>query len=138
MPRRSWLYGFAFALALAASVRTVAAQPEPPGQLTIVPTSGAGGTTITVTGTGCAPPSEVDVFLFDEGAQRNLDRRMVTPDDDGTWTAGLVLPPGLRPAGRILVGATCGEDAEYRVQVFTLTAPASPAQPTPRAPAFTG
>ena len=28
-------------------------------------------------------------------------------------------PVGFQPTGRVLVGATCGEDAEYRAQVFT-------------------
>ncbi|MFN2505623.1 MAG: hypothetical protein ABR540_15565 [Acidimicrobiales bacterium] len=138
MRRWGWPYGLVLVSALAVGVGAVAAQPEPPGQLTILPTSGPGGTTITVTGNGCSPPAEIGVFLFDEGAQRNLDRKLVNAEPAGTWSALLLVPAGFQPTGRVLVGATCGEDAEYRAQVFTVTALAGPAQPTPGSPALTG
>lgn len=89
-------------------------------------------------GTGCSPPAQVDVFLFDEGAQRNLDRKLVDAQPGGTWTATLTVPVALRPTGRVLAGATCGDEEEYRAQVFTVTSRARPAPPTPRSPAFTG
>ncbi len=125
------------ALALTAGINTVAAQVAP-GQLTITPGSGPPGTTITVRGTGCSPPAEISVFLFDEGAQRNLDRKELSAQPGGTWTATLSVPVVFRPTGRVLVGATCGEDQEYRAQVFAVTPQATPAQPTPRSPSFTG
>ncbi len=137
MRNRVGLYLLLSALALAAGMATVAAQVAP-GQLTITPDSGPPGTTITVTGTGCSPPAEIGVFLFDEGAQRNLDRKELNAQPGGTWTTTLSVPVGFRPTGRVLAGATCGEDEEYTAQVFTVTPEATPAQPTPRSPSFTG
>ncbi len=128
---------FVAALALAAGMSAVAAQSAP-GQLTISPDSGPPGTAITAKGTGCSPPAEVGTFLFDEGTQRNLDLKQVSPEPGGSWTATLTVPAGFRPTGRVLVGATCGEDEEYRAQVFTVTQQASPPQRTPRSPSFTG
>ncbi len=138
MRRWGWPYVLVLASALAVGVGAVAAQPEPPGQLTITPTSGPGGTTITVTGTGCSPPAEIGVFLFDEGVQRNLDRKLLEPEPTGSWRALLLVPVGLQPTGRVLVGATCGEDSEYRAQEFTVTVRATPARPTLGSPALTG
>ncbi len=138
MRRTLWLCLVPSLLALAVGVNAVAAQPEPPGQLIIAPDSGPPGTTITVKGTGCHPPAEIGVFLFDEGAQRNLDRTLISAQPGGNWTATLTVPVGSQPTGRVLVGATCGEDEEYRAQVFTVTRDAGPAQPKPRSPAFTG
>ncbi len=137
MRSRVGLYLFFAALALAAGMNTVAAQVAP-GQLTLTPDSGPPGTTITVKGTGCSPPAEIGVFLFDEGAQRNLDRKELSTEPGGTWTATLSVPAGFRPTGRVLVGATCGEDQEYRALVFTVTSQATPAQPRPGSPSFTG
>ncbi len=137
MRRKVRLYLLLSVFTLVAGISGVAAQSAP-GQLTISPASGPPGTTITAEGTGCSPPLEIGVFLFDEGAQRNLDLKQLSAQPGGSWTATLTVPMGFRPTGRVLVGATCGEDQEYRAQVFTVTPQASPPRRTPRSPSFTG
>ena len=137
MRSRFGLYLLFSGFVLVASMNGVVAQPEF-GQLAIVPDSGPPGTTISAKGTGCSPPAGISVFLFDEGAQRNLDLKGLSAQPGGSWTATLTVPVGFRPSGRVLVGATCGEDQEYRAQVFTVTPQVAPAQRTPRTPSLTG
>ena len=52
--------------------------------------SSPAGTTITAKGTGCPPTAGITAFLFDEGAQRNLDLEAANPGADGAWTTALV------------------------------------------------
>ena len=137
MRRRRWFYGLVSALGLAVGTTAVVAQPAPPGELTISPTSGPPGTKITVEGTGCPPTAGITAFLFDEGAQRNLDLEAANPGADGAWTTTLVVPTGYQPAGRVLVGATCAPESEYRAQVFRVTVPMA-GQPGSPSVALTG
>ena len=116
--------------------------------LTIDPTSGPGGTAISVSGADCleegaAPVSFAYLFRFDGSEFTEddiLDTVEVDAADDGTWAAWLTMPAGFDPEGLYLVSATCfvGEDqvvVDYDAVEFDLTgaAPSEPPVVTPPA-----
>ena len=97
---------------------------NPPRTLTISPTGGPPGSTITVHGTDCFD-ANVNLSLGESTGQsgNEVDSSGAATNPDGTFTGTLHVPANANPAFTYTVIATCGSaftyDARPNFQVFT-------------------
>lgn len=95
---------------LAAAPAGAGVSPIPGLELEVTPTSGPGGTVVTVSGSDCVVddvPGEVEFGLADFGNFTPVVFDVAVPDVDGNWTGQFTVPPGTDPEGTYAVGAEC-------------------------------
>ena len=110
--------------------------------ISVSPTSGPAGTTVTISGDGCLyeGPGDLEAYLF-TGDGTLLDVWSGTVAQDGSWSASIV-PEATDAPGIYTLSATCYVSPEsdqivvdYDFVDFELTGAAPEAPVTPEAPA---
>ena len=91
----------AFAFAVTMITGTPAGAQEEPPPIEVSPGSGAPGSVITVTGTGCEHPASAGAELWDTVTGRSVEIAFTPGTADGIWTVDLTVPAD-RVAGEVL------------------------------------
>ena len=112
--------------------------------INVNPTGGPVGTHVTVTGGECSDPVvEMEVFVaLTDPSFEPAATDLVTPDEDGNWTAEIVVPEGVDPDMTYFIHAVCrfADDGDveqgYTGVTFDVTE-GTPATPTTQPPATT-
>jgi hypothetical protein len=101
---------------------------QTPNDISVAPSSGAPGTTITVSGAGCLG-DEVALLLLDGDA--TLDDGTAIPDDEGSWSGTLEVPGDFEEPTELAITASClGGDIVYDDAVFLVDPPDEDPEPT--------
>jgi hypothetical protein len=101
---------------------------QTPDDISVAPSSGAPGTTITVSGAGCLG-DEVALLLLDGDA--TLDDGTAIPDDEGSWSGTLEVPGDFEEPTELAITASClGGDIVYDDGVFLVDPPDEGPDPT--------